>query len=97
MKVNWDSIALEDLASIKIYLRENWGETVAEKFLAMVESKISILVQQPEFGRPSSKYPDVRKVLVGKRQMMYYRLKENEIEIAAFFDQKMDISKNRFE
>lgn len=97
MKVVWDEIALLDIAAIKVHLRQNWGETVADNFVKMVLNKIEILKNQPEFGRPSTKYPDVRKVQIGKRQMMYYRLTKSEIQIVAFFDMKQNPSKNKLE
>jgi plasmid stabilization system protein ParE len=78
------------------YIIDNWGVVAAEKFAEMVNRKILLLRKYPEFGRPSSKKPNVRRLLVGKQNLLYYSNKKSKTSIHNMFSSYGDPNKNPY-
>jgi plasmid stabilization system protein ParE len=87
VKVIWSAKAEEAIEEIKFYLIDNWSDKVANNFIKEVDEKIQLLKMFPEIGRVSEPDATVRKVLITKHLMLYYRIKKNKLEILGFFDQ----------
>jgi plasmid stabilization system protein ParE len=94
--VKWSDDAIETVERIKKYLVENWSELVADNFVNEIESKIEVLKQFPEIGRPSEKDKGVRKIKVAKHVVLYYRDKKRILEILNFFDQRQHPDKSKY-
>lgn len=67
-----------------------------ENFVDETEKKIDQIKKFPESGRKSTKVKGVRKVNIGKRNSMYYRVKTKFISILSFFDTRQDPDKNKY-
>jgi plasmid stabilization system protein ParE len=96
MKVVWSSRAEEAIGKIKLYLIDNWSEKVADNFIKEVGEKIEILKRFPDIGRVSSIDGSVKKILIVKHLLLYYRVKKNKLEILDFFDQHQDPDKANY-
>jgi plasmid stabilization system protein ParE len=87
----------KDLANIYEYIAENYGSITADGFVDKVDIKVRLLLQYPEFGRPSSqKYP-IRKLNIAKYNKLYYRLVNNQIILIRILDDRKDPRKNKYE
>ncbi len=87
MKVVWTSRAeLSYLDEIEFILGK-WNINEVQKFVDLVEDKISSLKEQPNIGKPSS-YKSFRKLKISKQTSLFYMLLENEIELSFFWNNR---------
>jgi addiction module RelE/StbE family toxin len=96
MKVAWTETALKKFAQIINYLRENLSEKTAEDFIKKTDTKITQIQQFPEIGRKSAKAKEVRKINIGKRTSMFYKVKSKIVIILTFADHRENPDKNRY-
>lgn len=93
LQINWSHRSKQDLISILTYLEKNWTSQVIEKFLDKVEKKLFLLSEMPYMCRVSLVRKNVRRCVLTKQIVLYYRVKENEIELITFFDAHQDPEK----
>ena len=80
-KLQVDPQVKKEVTRIYDYIVENWGFKAADKFYGKVEFKIEQIIRHPGIGRPSKKKPAFRKILVAKRNIIYYKILGAEIWI----------------
>ena len=95
VEVKWLPQAENDLDDILQYLHKTWGENVMEDFLSKLERIIKIICERPTMFRRSIKM-NIHQVLVTKHNLLFYRIKENNIEILTLFNTKRDPAKKPF-
>jgi plasmid stabilization system protein ParE len=76
------------------YLKSAWGEKVADEFIARLQNRLQTLSKQPYIGVPSSIIKTVRSILITKHNRLYYRIKDNTIEVLNMYDTRRDPEKN---
>ena len=96
MKIIWTKTARVSFEAILSYLKENFSEKTVEEFIDETDKKIDQVKKFPESGRESSKVKGVRKVNIGKRTSLYYRVKSKFISILSFFDTRQDPDKSQY-
>lgn len=77
------------------YIADRFSLKTAADFLNEMEFKIERLQEQPLIGR-ISKQSDVRKLKVGKYNLIYYRITKECIEILDLFDQRQHPDKSKY-
>lgn len=85
MKVVWTQKAEISFNSIIDYLLESWSAEIATNFANLVEHTIDLIVEHPEMVKISEFDEESREALITKHTTMFYRILENEIEIAYFW------------
>jgi plasmid stabilization system protein ParE len=95
-KIVWSENALEDLENLKLYLERNWPEQVLNLVMKKLVNKLAVLEIYPNIGRASIKYPNRRRTLLTKHNLIIYSVKSNEILIEAIFDTRQDPDKLAF-
>jgi toxin ParE1/3/4 len=84
--------AYEDLKSIAIYTKENWGKSQRAIYLKMMDDAFLDLSNNPGHGR---KADDMRegyyKYRIGKHLIFYHQASAGDIEIVRILHQRMDI------
>ena len=88
-EVIWLPQAENDLDEILHYLQQKWGERVFEEFIVKLGRIIKLICEQPTMFRHSSKM-NIHQVLITKHNLLFYRIKENNIEILTLFDTRRD-------
>jgi addiction module RelE/StbE family toxin len=96
MKIIWTKTAKVTFEAIFSYLKENFSDKTVENFVDETEKKIDQIKKFPESGKKVTKVKGVRKVNIGKRTSMYYRVKTKFITILSFFDTRQDPDKNKY-
>lgn len=76
------------------YLKSAWGEKVADELIARLQNRLQTLSKQPYIGVPSSIIKTVRGILITKHNRLYYRIKDNTIEVLNMYDTRRDPEKN---
>ena len=86
--VKWTKSAVLDLASTFLYWNErNKSHNYSKKLLKEIRIAEKLISENPLLGK-MSEVKNVRSVLVLMNFSIYYRLKFNEVEIIAFWDNR---------
>jgi plasmid stabilization system protein ParE len=89
-KITISKRAKLNLESIIDYLKANWSEKVLSDFLEKLQKKTDLIKQNPLIFANSEIKNEVRKCLITKHNAMYYRVKNDEIEIITIHDTRKD-------
>ena len=80
-EIVWTEIAQNDFWQITVYLKENWTETVLNKFSQALFIKLQLLQKHPNIGFKSTIYSRFRKTLITKHYLLIYSFVKNNIVI----------------
>ncbi len=94
-KVLWADHALSELEQIAEFLETNWTEKELRKFASKLDHTIEIISKSPEIFSVSFEKKEVRKAIVDKYSILYYRIKEDVIEIVSIFANRQDPNKKK--
>lgn len=83
-------ITKDDLENVLTYLFENWSKNVLENFLALYETKISIISYHPDRYPIIHQQSGLRKAVLTKHNIILYREKPEHIEIISIYDTRQD-------
>jgi plasmid stabilization system protein ParE len=78
------------------YVTVNWGVKTADNFRKKLVNRVLQMQQHPGIGRPSSKKPHIRRVLVGKQNILYYSNKRSRLYLHNMFSSYSDPNKNPY-
>ena len=78
------------------YLIKKFSVSTADKFLERLEQRIEFIVANPTIGKASVKRKDVRSLLFTPHNQIFYRYKNNTIEILCLFDMRKNPSKKPY-
>ena len=92
-QIIWSLEAEKDFNSILHYLARNWEQEVVSKFIDKIESQILLISREPYLFPLIHKKLAIRKSVVTKQNTLYYRVKNNSIEIIRLFDSRQDPDK----
>jgi plasmid stabilization system protein ParE len=96
-KVTWTPHAEEDYKIVITYLKDTWTEKIALQFIGKVEQRLSRLSIFPLTGIVSNKDKSIRSIVITKHNKLYYRIKNDTIEILNLFDTRQNPDKNSYE
>jgi plasmid stabilization system protein ParE len=95
LKVYLSEKAEINLNEIFEYLLEEFSEIIAKKFISSVDKYLMLLSNFPELCPLTKKKKNIRRCLITKFTIMYYRIIDNEIEIIAFIDARRNIDNQK--
>jgi plasmid stabilization system protein ParE len=78
------------------YLKNEWGENIADNFIIRLQKRLNTLSLQPYIGIPSSVIKPVRSILITKHNRLFYRIKEDTIEVINMYDTRSNPKKNPY-
>ncbi len=82
--------AEKDLESIVDYLFTEWGQVVCDNFLNRFEEVCEIIALTPDMYPLTSKNRKVRKCVLNKQNVVYFRVHENNVEVITIFDTRQN-------
>ena len=94
-KILWTDFALNELENTIEYLKENWTERELRNLALKIEETLSLLSHNPNLFQASDVRKDIRRVIVAKHNTLYYRVKNNTIEIISFFSNRQSPKKRK--
>lgn len=90
MRVYLSIEAAEQLQQLLDYLEANWSIKVRDNFIAKLDRSMKIIENRP-FAFPSSeKFPGLRKCVLTRQTLIFYRIFENEVEIISLVDARQN-------
>lgn len=93
IKVVFSERSRENLDKLLDYLESEWSLKVKREFIKKLDRSVLQISQYPESCPVSEEFPGLYKCIVTKQTTLYYRIKENEIQVIAFFDNRQDPKK----
>lgn len=94
-KIIYKKRFVQKLFNLLDYLKKEWGEAIAEKFLNRLQKRLDTLSEQPFIGAPST-VVKVRSILITRHNRIYYRIKDEVIEIINMYDNRSNPKKNPY-
>ncbi len=84
--INISPQAKEDISNILIYLKNNWGQNFVDDFLQKLRTFYHIISINPKLFGYHSKRLKIRKYVITKQNIIFYRIRNTEVEIITVFD-----------
>lgn len=75
------------------YLTTKWSIKVKNEFIKKLDKNILLIKNQPESFPSSEKEKGLRKCVVTKQTILYYRFDKYKIKIVTFFDTRQNPKK----
>jgi plasmid stabilization system protein ParE len=79
------------------YLATEWGFSVADAFYNKIIQKLDVLQKQPFIGKISKKRPTIRRTLLGKYNILYYRIDGDTVVIINLLNSKRNPKRNPYD
>lgn len=93
-KVLWTAHATEELRDTITYLQSSFSDKEINALVRKIESIVKLIAHNPNLFIKSEQ-KDIHRVVIMKYNTMYYRVKNNNIEILSFYsNRKKPINKN---
>ena len=94
-KILWTDFALIELEKTIEYLEENWSPRELKNLAQEIEKTLSLLSHNPNLFQASEIKKEIRRVVVAKHNTLYYRVKNDTIEIISFFSNRQSPKKRK--
>ena len=94
-KILWTDFALKELENTIEYLEENWTEKELQNLALNIEETLKLISQNPELFQGSEIKKDLRRAIILSHNTMYFRVKNNQIEIISFFSNRQNPKKRK--
>ena len=89
-KIVWSVHALNELKTTFEYLENNWTEREMSKLANDIDKILSLISNNPKLF-PISRRTQIRRAVLGKLNIIYYRELENQsVEIISFFSTRQN-------
>jgi len=88
--VVFSDVAVDMLISIGEFIENKWSLKQTHEFLLKVHKTINLVSEQPYMFKASEFDKDIRIGLVSKQTSFYYKIRENEIIILFFWDNRQE-------
>lgn len=98
MTIVWTPKALNSYFVILDYLQNEWGEKVVQDFIIKIEHILMQVQEYPKMYESSEYYKNIRKAVVTKHNLLFYKIKprKKEIELLIFWDTRQDGRRRKF-
>ena len=70
------------------YLLKEYSSKSAFTFIDKLQQRVELIIQYPEIGKLSQKQLNIRSVTLQPHNRIYYRIKNNTIELLCLFDMR---------
>tara|TARA_R110002126_G_scaffold135577_1_gene279834 strand:+ start:53 stop:349 length:297 start_codon:yes stop_codon:yes gene_type:complete len=84
LSIRYSLRARQEEMELLDYVLQNFGKKKAKEIYLLLEKRLDQLSESPEMYRESNKRKGLRKCIFSKQTSIYYRIKEDHIEIVSF-------------
>lgn len=84
LSIRYSLRARQEEMELLDYVLQNFGQKKAKEIYLLLEKRLDQLSGSPEMYRESNKRKGLRKCVFSKQTSIYYRIKEDHIEIVSF-------------
>lgn len=90
--IYWTENALNELSDTINYLERNFTGKEIKKLVKHIENTIVLISRNLDIF-PKSEIKDIYKVVILKFNTLYYRTKDEQVQILSFFSNRQSLSK----
>ena len=90
LKIVFSEDALETLISTTSFIENRWGAGQVDKFLKRLFKVLALASENPYMYKAFMHSNDTRVALISKQTSFIYRIREDEILILFFWDNRQD-------
>ena len=91
----WTNHALKELEDTISYLEENWTDKELQNLAIKMEETLLLISHNPNLFQVSEVKKDIHRVVILTYNTLYYRVKNNQIEIISFFSNRQNPKKRK--
>ena len=92
-EILWTDAALNELEQTINYLRENWTDKELRILALKLEDTLNLISQNPKLFQVIEVTNKIRRVVILSHNTLYYKIKNNQIEIISFFSNRQNPNK----
>lgn len=89
-KMMWSNRALADLKNIIDYLTKNWTQREIQNFARRLDKRLDLISINPNLFPRTTKRKNVRKSVLTKHTVIYYKTESNVVTIVTLFDPRQN-------
>jgi len=89
-KMMWSDRAIADLKNIIDYLIENWTQREIQNFSRRLDKRLDLIFVNPNLFPRTTKRKNVRKSVLTKHTVIYYKTESNVVTIVTLFDPRQN-------
>jgi plasmid stabilization system protein ParE len=93
LKIKYSLRALDEQIHLLEYIIKNFGVNKGNEIYQKIEDILSLIAENPEMFPSSFKKPELRKCVFSKQTSIYYRIKDDFIEVVSFRPNGIDPGK----
>lgn len=93
-KIVWTSHALSELTQTLQYIDQHFSYREIKKLVQKIENTTELIAQNPKLF-PKSEKKNVHRAVIMRYNTLYYRIKQNHIEILSFFSNRQNPKKRK--
>ncbi len=90
LNIQYTPEAEETLNSVYYFIIEKFGKRPAEAFLTKADKIIQLIAEMPEMYKAAPFDENVRIGLISKQTSIFYRMKEDSVELLFFWDNRQE-------
>ena len=94
-KILWTNHALKELEDTISYLEEKWTDKELQNLAIKMEETLLLISHNPNLFQVSEVKKDILRVVILTYNTLYYRVKNNQIEIISFFSNRQNPKKRK--
>ena len=87
LKNRWTPPSRGNYFKITQFILDNWTSKELQKFVDKTAKTLSQIAKGPELF-PVSKKGNIRKCILSKQTILFYRIKKNEVDLVTFRDNR---------
>ena len=85
--------AIENTKQIILYLKREWSDNSAKKFVNILREKISNIKEYPNSYNSLDGREDIRSCVITKQITLYYKVGKNKIDVVTLYDSRQNPDK----
>ncbi len=83
------------LEKLLVYIEQEFGLLVVKKFEGVLDNKLTTLQRYPFIGQQSTSHKNVRSIIVGNHNRLYYRIVNDKLIVLNMYHTRINPIKNR--
>lgn len=87
VRIDWTTEAERTYDNIVLYLNQQWSEREVRNFVSRVNEVLKLIAENPSLYK-KSKQKDIHEAVINKHNTLYYKVKEDSIDLLNFWDNR---------
>jgi plasmid stabilization system protein ParE len=94
-RIRWTDNALKELEETFTFLETNWTEKELRKLSNTLDKTLNLISQNPYIFQSSDFKKDIKRAVILSLNSLYYRIKDQDVEILSFFSNRQKPTKRK--